>query len=207
MWCPWYRINTILVTPKFSNWKHWYSNIQNHYFPTIHHNCCKIIRILFIPSNSQEWWLITAFVNNSWMLKISKIEMSHRSIFSSRCKHTYILCKANIINCLIMSNQLGLNYFLLNIPDCTGCIYAWCTDHVWVLLVPIKACQWSTIFWMFVLNKQCLMSVDYQYIIKFGFNLNILCIFSYFPYPQIFPWCCNKVSMSSRLSFKITYFK
>jgi hypothetical protein len=79
------------------------------------------------------------------MLEISQVKVTDGSILAGRSKHVDILSEAYIVNCLVMSNQLSLNYALLYVPDGAGSVDTRGPNHIKVLLVPVKACQGSAI--------------------------------------------------------------
>lgn len=77
--------------------------------------------------------------------------MADWSIFASGCKHAYILGETNVIYSFIMGNQLSLYDFLFNVPNGASCVNTWGSYHVWILLIPVKTCQRSTVLWVFTL--------------------------------------------------------
>lgn len=44
--------------------------------------------------------------------------------------------------------------FYLKSPDSTCCINAWCSKQIWINLIPVKRCQWSTEIWVFILSSK-----------------------------------------------------
>jgi hypothetical protein len=80
--------------------------------------------------------------------------MSYWAILTCWGEHAHILGKADIIDCLVVSNELCLDNFFLHIPDCASGINAGSTNHIGLLLVPVEARDGSTVLWMLALNSQ-----------------------------------------------------
>ena len=145
---PRYRVYRTLMTWERTHWKHRHTNIKNDNLSSIHHDGSYIIRVLLIPCHSNQGrWVIT-LVNNGWVFQVSQIKVPYWPILSSWGKHTNILSEADIIDCFVMSNQLSLNYFLFNVPNCARCVYTWGAYHFNVFCIPVKAGNRSAIFWV-----------------------------------------------------------
>lgn len=133
------------MTSQFCYWNHWNSYIKDDDFRLIHHDCSQVVRVLFIPRDPQKWGVL-AFIDDGWVFEISQIEMSNWTVLSSRREHTLILSETDIVNSLIVSYKLCLDNLLLDVPNRTCRINAWCTNHIQVLLIPIEARQWRAKF-------------------------------------------------------------
>lgn len=139
MWSPTYWVYWHPMPGQFCDWDHWNANIQNHHFILVLHYGSQVIWVHFIPSYTEQWRLILALIDNCRVLKVSEVKVSNWSVLSRRSKHVDILSETYIVNCFVMSYQLSLNYSLLYVPNGACGINTRSSNHIQVLLVPIKA--------------------------------------------------------------------
>ena len=123
--------------------------------------------------------------------------MSYRAVFSSRCKHAFVLSEANVIDCFVVSYELCLHNFFFDVPDSASSVNARGADHVKRSLVPIEACKWSAKFgW---LHNFCKIYIS-CYIGKLAFQCYILRFIANLPYSEIFTRSSNQIGVSPSLS-------
>ncbi len=116
------RIHSSLVLLKFCNWNCWNSNIQNHHFGTVHQNCGHVAGDLLIPTQSQERYVwFCPLINNCQVLFIPQIKHLDGTISWNRNK-TPSCPPCNCINFFVMSNELGVYYFLPHVPNSACCV-------------------------------------------------------------------------------------
>ncbi len=120
------RIHSSLVLLKFCNWNCWNSNIQNYHFGTVHQNCGHVGGDLVIPTQSQERYVwFCPLINNSQVFFIPQIKYLDRTISWNR-NRTPSCPPCNCINFFVMSNELGVYYFLPNVPNSACCVnFGW----------------------------------------------------------------------------------
>lgn len=129
--------------------------------------------------------------------------MSYRSIFPGRSKNL-IISETNIIDSRIMSYQLSLNALSIDIPYGTSRINTTCSNHGWILRIPIKWCNRCTII-------RINISKNLMFFVSVGF-------FLYFPYSQILSCRRKNILLASfnignphyfggrKLMFELVYF-
>jgi len=77
MWCPGYGVHLSIVAFQSFDGFHGVPEIKNHHVVGPLLNASKVKHVPLVPSNSEEWLLIRALVNNGASLKVSQVKMPY----------------------------------------------------------------------------------------------------------------------------------
>ena len=113
--------------------------------------------------------------------------MSNWTIFPRWSKHL-LISKTYIIYSWIMSDELCLYTLSINVPYGACSIYRTSSNHWWILNIPIKRSNWSTII-------RINISENFMFLVSISLLLLL-------PNPQIFCGCCKYIFS---ISFYIRY--
>lgn len=53
----------------------------------IHGHSGKVVRVLFVPAEAEEWVVLGVFINDGAVLQVTKVEHTDRTVSSNRGKH------------------------------------------------------------------------------------------------------------------------
>lgn len=87
-------------------------NVQNDHLARIHRNGRQIVRILFVPGETQQRNMSRILVDNCRMLQMTQIEHPHRTVSTDRREHIATAAgprERNIVDLLVVRNQLRLD--------------------------------------------------------------------------------------------------
>lgn len=150
------RIDTCLMSLQLCNRYCGNTDVQDHHFWAVHQNSGHVTGVLFVPSKTQEGCVrLCTLIDNGRMLLISQVKHPYRAICRDRSKYTGTT-PSYVVYFFVMCNKLGVYNFFFNVPNSTCCVYAWCSQALWLGLVPIKRCQGGTIFTVLIVVQEAL---------------------------------------------------
>lgn len=128
-----------------------HSHVQYDHLDGIHRYSRQVIRLLFIPGESQQRIMVRVFVNDGRVLEVTKIKHAHRTVGAHRGEHVAAAARAterDIVYFFVVRDQLGLDvagdlgaaeYLTgLEAPDRACGVDGGGADQVRVDLVPVE---------------------------------------------------------------------
>lgn len=80
--------------------------VSRAYLHSIHGHGGKVVRVLLIPAEAEQWVMLWVFVNDGAVLQMAEVKHPHRAICTHRGKHvpaTSGSAECNIIDLLVRS--------------------------------------------------------------------------------------------------------